>query len=170
MVHKDLKKIKGVSLLELLAVMAILLILIGVITPAILRVRDNSRAVMCISSIKQISLAVLQYSLDNEHLPNSLYEVEVIAYYGNDPNVALCPSDERDILPAVPPRGSFGINSDAANFSAVAPVIPLVADADEEDLTVSSFRARHKNNKRGNVAYLDGHVEQVTEDDFTLTP
>lgn len=170
MVHNAMNKRKGISLLEFLAVIAILVILFSVIAPAVFRVRDNSRTVLCLSNIKQLSLAVLQYSLDNERLPTSLYEVDVLAYYNNNYDVAMCPEEDRDINAFTVPRGSYGLHRYASNYNAAAQDIPLVADSYTEDLTVSSFRARHKNEKKGNVAYLDGHVEQITDGEFSLTP
>ena len=64
----------GFTLIELLVVIAIIGILASILFPAFARARDQARRVTCISNLKQLGLAFLQYTQDNdERLPNAAH-------------------------------------------------------------------------------------------------
>jgi len=76
----------GFTLIELLVVIAIIAILAAILFPVFQKVRENARKTSCLSNEKQIGLALIQYSQDNEEL--------LVSGWGGDPGIAgYGPSD-----------------------------------------------------------------------------
>ena len=112
---------KAFTLIELLVVIAIIALLMGILMPALQRVRKQARTVYCLSSLKQIGIAMTSYAMENDDfIPRALdhkvkWIMAFIPYLGNEysqiqdykeVDVYQCPSFPREGV------GQFG-NSNA---------------------------------------------------------
>jgi len=97
-----IRRSPGFTLIELLVVIAIIAILAAILFPVFAKAREKGRQASCISNLRQLAVATLQYAQDyDETLPMSAYPAgscvatfnwAVIPYVKND-QVAQCPSD-----------------------------------------------------------------------------
>jgi len=75
-----MQKKKGFTLIELLVVIAIIAVLAAILFPVFSRARENARRASCMSNLKQIGLALMQYTQDYDES----YPVSRMGYYLSD--------------------------------------------------------------------------------------
>ncbi len=80
------RRFKGFTLIEMLVVIAIILVLAAILYPALSKVRESGRSTACISNLRQLHLAALNYASGGGHVPPSISTLQVNefgVYYEN---------------------------------------------------------------------------------------
>lgn len=126
------KLFSGFTLIELLVVIAIIAILAAILFPVFAKAREKARQASCASNEKQIGLAVMQYTQDNEEImpsgrmsPTKTDNTggnwqDIIQPYTKSYGVFVCPSNPRNTTPMLdgqnpPPNGP---NSTRVSYAA----------------------------------------------------
>jgi prepilin-type N-terminal cleavage/methylation domain-containing protein/prepilin-type processing-associated H-X9-DG protein len=104
----------GFTLIELLVVIAIIAILAAILFPVFARAREKARQTSCLSNIKQLELAWLQYATDYDGRwnycwwragANWYYWWENVQPYMKNTQVLFCPSGSTDATSVGAPAG-----------------------------------------------------------------
>ncbi len=99
----DNMKKKGFTLIELLVVISIIALLVSILMPALGRAKEQTRAVVCLSNVKQWGLIFSMYCDDNDgkywldygHDARGVWMPVLREFYGDNGEFRLCPSATR---------------------------------------------------------------------------
>ncbi len=107
---------RGFTLIELLVVIAIIALLAAILFPVFAQAREKARQTACVSNLKQIGLAFLQYTSDNDgNLPmpvTNTFSAGISGTWVNGVTTGTSPNqtyqDVGGIFPYVKARGNGG--------------------------------------------------------------
>jgi len=99
---------RGFTLIELLVVIAIIAILAAILFPVFAKAREKARQSSCLSNVKQLVLAELQYAQDYDETLSGIWQCEVapgnsyiwevvVAPYVKNTQVFYCPSNRAGV-------------------------------------------------------------------------
>lgn len=187
-VYYPVKRVRseGFSLVELLVVIGIIALLIGLLMPSLVKARQDSQRVQCMSNMRQVGMSLQIYSnawngamfpplLGDSQPLNNRWPVFVFQPPVYNPPIMTCPSDQEPMA-----EHSYILNSHLtehhvtySNTQAfgVTPSEVIVMgekvtnkgdyymDAEEGDYTVKVDFYKHGLQIGSNYLYLDLHVE-----------
>ena len=97
-----MRKARGFTLIELLVVIAIIALLMGILMPALQRVKNQAQAVACQARLKEWGLLFKLYTDDNNGFFNrredAVWMVAMRPYYKDNREMLLCPTATRLML------------------------------------------------------------------------
>ncbi|HEX5242163.1 MAG TPA: prepilin-type N-terminal cleavage/methylation domain-containing protein [Tepidisphaeraceae bacterium] len=158
------------TLPELLVVLGIIVLLAGIILSMLSRVRAESQSVRCMTNLRGLSNAFLQYAADNGRiLPNpssasqSWEQVLNDAGYIVDPNILSCPADQ-EVYPSVGSSYDWRDTGDP-NSTLAGQAISGPMTRSNPVLVYETLPGWHSK-KKVNVAYLDGNTATLYQNDW----
>lgn len=102
-------------MLELLISIVIIAVLAGLLLPALSYAKEKARRAQCISNLKQVTLAMQEFSFDHEVYPwrlppmdggsqtmtQAAKSFQVMSNYLTTPELLVCPSDQRQRIDSI---------------------------------------------------------------------
>jgi prepilin-type N-terminal cleavage/methylation domain-containing protein/prepilin-type processing-associated H-X9-DG protein len=168
------------TLIELLVVIAIIAILAALLLPALVRSKESARAIVCLSNLHQVGLALQIYVSENNNKMPVMRDVstdpavaatntfpavnQVLAVPLGNTNVLRCPSDLQKFFEQTGSSYAWNnlLNGEDADHLKVfnipfsAQQIPVVYDKQD-------FHKACGVNKAVNYLYADGHIKNLLE-------
>ncbi len=100
MICRKAKCLRAFTLIELLVVIAIIALLLAIIMPALNKVKEQAKDLICRTNIKSIQLATILYTDDNKGMMpiynlNGLWVNLISAYLDDVDAVRYCPSTKK---------------------------------------------------------------------------
>lgn len=167
---------KGFTLVELLVVIGIIAVLIGILLPALNKARRASRTTACLSNVRQLAMAEIQYVQDNKGKFSPYYngskgtkfQIEWISQImkpSQMDKVRLCPeaADENLAYAASPP-----INQPGTAFNYWGPGGQAMVDPNDAGATSGAPKSGVGRRLTGSYGY-NGYCLRATNDG-TLNP
>jgi len=164
---------KGFTLIELLVVIAIIAILAAILFPVFAQAREKARSVSCLSNLKQIGLAFMQYEQDNDEqmiVNDDLWGqgwAGKIYQYVKSGGVYGCPDDSTQPFMQGMYKVSYGMNANvwAGNTYFGQPTAGGLAGQVAPASTVLLFEIqKQSSNYNGNYGVYGVDVSNLFED------
>lgn len=92
---------KAFTLIELLVVIAIIALLLSIISPALNKVKESARSVICLSNLKQLGVSFEMYVMNNDQSfpagwnSGKMWMIDLLSYYNGGDDIRLCPSTRK---------------------------------------------------------------------------
>jgi prepilin-type N-terminal cleavage/methylation domain-containing protein len=122
--------VAGFTLIELLVVIAVIAIIAAILFPVFAKAREKARQTSCTNNVRQLGMAVLQYTQDNDEalLPGCYEGPQTwggrVYSYVKSKGAYACPDDgtvpQGDFVPV-----SYGMNQDLVTGSSFSPALTL---------------------------------------------